>query len=106
MTILALVASALVGYAFYACDCTTLHTSISTAIFAILLVLSWGISFKQYPRTSTLIRITSFILLLAALAIDIILIALNVSNPTFIITNGLLAVVAALICYSIYQSKQ
>ena len=65
-----------------------------------------GLSVKEYPRTSILLKVTSFIFLIAALVLDIILIALAVSQSTFIIANGLFAVVAALIYYNLYNTKQ
>lgn len=106
MTILALAASALVGYAFYASGCTTLHTVVSTVLFAIFLEMGLGLSVKEDPRTSILLKVTSFIFLIAALVLDIILIALAVSQSTFIIANGLFAVVAALVFYNLYNTKQ
>ncbi|MBO7189730.1 MAG: hypothetical protein J6V55_04005 [Alistipes sp.] len=106
MTILALVASALVGYAFYYAGCTTLHTVVSTVLFAIFLEMGLGLYVENYPRTSILLKVTSFVFLVAFLVLDIILIAVKVSNPTFIITNGLIAVIATLICYKLYQAKQ
>lgn len=106
MTILALAASALVGYAFHASGCAPLYTGISTALFAAFLVTGMGISFEEYPRTSMLIKVTCFTLLVLTFVLDLILIACEVSNPTFIIINGLLAIVALAICYMLYQSKQ
>lgn len=106
MTILALAASALVGYAFHASGCDALQTSISTILFAIFLVMGMGVSFEQYPRTTMLVKVTCIVLLVVALMLDIALIAFEVSAPTFVITNGLLAIGAAAICYSLIQSKQ
>lgn len=106
MTILALVASALVGYAFYISGCSALQIGVSTALFAIFLEIGIGISIERYPRTSILLKVTSLIFLIAALVLDIILIALAVSQSTFIIANGLFAVVAALVFYNLYNTKQ
>lgn len=106
MTILALAASALVGYAFYASGCAAIYTSISTSLFAIFLVTGMGISIEESPRSSTLIKVTCFTMLVLTLILDLILIACHVSNPTFIITNGLIAIVAMTICYMLYKSNQ
>jgi hypothetical protein len=106
MTILALVASALVGYAFHSSGCEVLHTVISTVLFAIFMVVGMGISLEQYPRSSMLIKVTCFVIMILTLILDIILIAFKVSDPTFVITNGLLAVAAFALCYMLYQSKQ
>ena len=106
MTILALAASALVGYAFHASGCDALQTSLSTILFALFLVMGMGVSFEQYHRTSTLVKVTCFALLVVTMLIDIALIAFEVSVPAFVITNGLIAIGAAAVCYMLYQSKQ
>lgn len=106
MTVLAMLASALVGYAFYASGCDTLQTIVSTIMFAIYIVTGMGLSVEQYPRTSMLIKVTAFTLLVITLIADIILIVAEASEPTFIIVNGIVLVIALALGYMLYNSKQ
>lgn len=106
MGILALIATAIVGYAFYASGCNALQISISTLMFAIYIISGMSLSVEQYPRSSMLIKVTAFTMLVITLIADIILIAADANESVFIIINGLLLVIALSLGYMLYNSKQ
>lgn len=106
MGILALLATAIVGYAFYAAGCNALQTTISTLMFAVYIITGMSLKVEAYPRTSVLIKVTAFTFLAFTLIADIILIALDANGPLFVIINGVILVVALALGYMLYNSKQ
>lgn len=106
MTLLAVAASALIGYTFYASGCSTLQIWVCTLIVALLLVTGMGLSLAGYPRSTMLLKVSAFVMLLVSLILNVILIATEVAPTGFIITNGLFVVVTLALGYLLCQSKQ
>ena len=106
MTILALLASALVVYVLFSQDCTALQISVYSLLFALFAVTGMGISIKDYPRSTILLKTASFVFLAIVLVLDTVLIKANASSTAFVLTNGIMAIVALATGYIIFNSKQ
>lgn len=107
-TIIAIAVSALIAYGLY-----NFHNgenqmllSIGSFVFlSVTLALSIGVNFEQ-SRTTTNIRVVSGIFFAVALISNLIFNFLGYSQPSYIITNGILLLIYVLIAYSINRAKQ
>ena len=80
--------------------------SLGSFIFlATTLVITIGVNFEQ-SRTTTNIRVVSGIFFVIALASNLIFSFFTFSTPSYVITNGILLLIFALIAYSINKAKQ
>ena len=73
--------------------------------FAITLLFSLAITFK-FPRTTTLIRTVSFIFFFLALVSNLIFYFTSFNQDAYIIINGILLLIYALIIYTVQKAKQ
>ena len=73
--------------------------------FAITLLFSLAITFK-FPRTTTLIRTVSFIFFFLALVSNQIFYFTSFNQDAYIIINGILLLIYALIIYTVQKAKQ
>ena len=100
--------SGLISYGFYNFHSSEnkLFLSIGSFIFlSITLALSIGINF-ELSRTITNIIVVSGIFFTIALISNLIFILFDFTEPSFLITNGILLFIYVLIVESIYISKQ
>jgi len=72
---------------------------------SVTLALSIGVNFER-SRTTTNIRVVSGIFFAVALISNLIFNFLSFSEPSYIITNGILLLIYILIAYSINRAKQ
>lgn len=107
-TIIAIAVSGLIAYGFFAFN-TSEHKVLLIAgsfiFLTITLVLTIGITF-QLPRTTTMVRTVSGIFFTIALLSNIIFSFTNFSKALYVIVNGVLFLVFALIAYSVGKAKQ
>ncbi len=107
-TIIAIAVSALIAYGLYSFHDGENQILLSVGSFVFLsvtLVLSIGVNFEQ-SRTTTNIRVVSGIFFAIALISNLIFNFLSFSEPSYIITNGILLLIYVLIAYSINRAKQ
>ena len=107
-TIIAISASILIAYGLYSFNESENKILLSLGSFvflAITLVITIGVSFEQ-SRTTTNIRVVSGIFFAIALISNLIFNFLSFTEPSYIITNGILILIYILITYSINSAKQ
>jgi hypothetical protein len=107
-TIIAIALSALIAYGLYSFHDSENKILLSLGSFVFLvttLVIAIGVNFEQ-PRTTTNIRVVSGIFFVIALASNLIFSFFTFSTPSYLITNGILLLIFALIAYSINKAKQ
>lgn len=107
-TIIALAVSLLIAYGFYSFHDSENKLLLSLGSFVFLsvtLTLSLAVNFEQ-SRTTTNIRVVSVIFFIVALISNLIFSFLIFSEPSYIITNGILLLIYVLIAYSINRAKQ
>lgn len=107
-TIIAIAVSGLIAYGLYNFHVGENQILLSVGSFVFLsvtLALSIGVSFEQ-SRTTTNIRVVSGIFFVIALISNLIFNFLSFSEPSYIITNGMLLLIYVLIAYSINRAKQ
>ena len=107
LSCIALVVSGLVFYGIYEVNSDKLIFPITaTVVSAILLVLTMGISFKDYPRSTVMMKISTGIFWTIALVMNILFVVYDASNVVLIIANALLLSIGASLVYGISKSKQ
>jgi hypothetical protein len=107
-TIIAIAVSALIAYGLYHFHngVNQMLLSIGSFVFlSVTLALSIGVNFEQ-SRTTTNIRVVSGIFFAVALISNLIFNFLSFSEPSYVITNGILILIYVLIAYSINRAKQ
>lgn len=107
-TTLAMAISGLISYGFYNFHSSENKLFLSIGSFILLsitLALSIGINF-ELSRTITNIIVVSGIFFTIALISNLIFIFFDFTEPSFLITNGILLLIYVLIVESIYISKQ
>lgn len=107
-TLIAIAVSALIAYALYHFHNgeNQMLLCIGSFVFlSVTLVLSIGVNFEQ-SRTTTNIRVVSGIFFAVALISNLIFNFLSFSEPSYVITNGILILFYVLIAYSINRAKQ
>jgi hypothetical protein len=107
-TIIAIAVSALIAYGLYSFHNgeNQMLLSIGSFLFmSVTLALSIGVNF-EHSRTTTNIRVVSGIFFAVALISNLIFNFLSFSEPSYIITNGILLLIYILIAYSINSAKQ
>ena len=107
-TIIAIAVSALIAYGLYHFHNgeNQMLLSIGSFVFlSVTLALSISVNFEQ-PRTTTNIRVVSGIFFAVALISNLIFNFLSFSEPSYVITNGILILIYVLIAYSINRAKQ
>jgi len=107
-TIIAIAVSLLIAYGLYNFHDSENKILLSAGSFVFLataLVMTVGASF-ELPRTTTNIRVVSGIFFAVALISNLIFMFLSFSQPSYIITNGILLLIYVLITYSINRAKQ
>lgn len=107
-TIIAIAVSGLIAYGLYNFHDSENKILLSVGSFVFLsvtLALSIGVNFEQ-SRTTTNIRVVSGIFFAVALISNLIFNFLSFSEPSYIITNGILLLIYVLIAYSINRAKQ
>lgn len=107
-TIIAIAVSALIAYGLYNFHDGENKILLSVGSFVFLsvtLALSIGVNFGQ-SRTTANIRVVSVIFFVIALISNIVFNFLSFSEPSYIITNGILLLIYILIAYSINKAKQ
>lgn len=106
MMLLAILASALVGYILYSIDCSPLQMAVFSMMFAVFSICGASLSIDDYPRSSMLLKVTSFVFLVIVIILDTILVCVDAGNSVVIVSNGLLLIIALAIGYMLYNSKQ
>lgn len=107
-TAIAISVSALIAYGFYSfhkSDNNLFLTFGSFVFMLFTLIMSIGISFEQ-SRSTTNIRVVSGLFFFVGVISNLIFSFLNFSIPSYVIVNGILLLIFALIAYSIYRAKQ
>jgi len=107
-TIIAIAVSLLIAYGLYSFHDSENKILLSLGSFVFLattLVIAIGVNFEQ-SRTTTNIRVVSGIFFVIALASNLIFSFFTFSTPSYVITNGILLLIFALIAYSINKTKQ
>lgn len=109
-TIVACGLSALLAFTcFSICDIEELRillTVVSFIMFLSFAVPSLGIKVESYPRTSTLLKVTSIIFWSIGIIANLIFSFYDFNKSAFIIINGILLLVFILIYSSLYKAKQ
>ena len=106
-TIIAIAVSALIAYGLYHFHngVNQMLLSIGSFVFlSVTLALSIGVNFEQ-SRTTTNIRVVSGIFFAVALISNLIFNFLSFSEPSYVITNGILILIYVLIVYSINKAN-
>ncbi len=103
---IALLAGALIGYAFYAAGAGTLQVAVSGILCTLFLVAGMSLSVEGFPRTTILVRTATLVFFFAFLLLNILLTVVHIGQSAYIIINGLLTLAAAVIVYLILRSKQ
>ena len=102
--------SALLAFACYSiCDIEELRillTVVSFIMFLSFTVPSLGIKVETYPRTSTLLKVTSITFWSISIITNLIFSFCDFNKPVFIIINSGLLLVFILIYSSLYKAKQ
>lgn len=107
-TTMAIAVSLLIAYGLYSFHNSENKILLSAGSFVFLattLVFTIGTSF-QLPRTTTNVRVVSWIFFVVALISNLIFTFINFSIPSYIIINGILLLAFILIAYSINKVKQ
>ncbi len=107
-SVIALAISFLIVYGFCSLDSNTNRILVGAGGFIFLsatLVMMIGITF-EYPRTALNLKIVSGIFFVLALLSNLIFSLLNLSYVSYVITNGIILLVFALIARTIYLLKQ
>jgi hypothetical protein len=107
-TIIAIAVSALIAYGFYTFHDSENKILLSAGSFIFLsltLVLSIGVNFDQ-SRTTANNRVVSGVFFGIAFISNFIFNFLSFSEASYIIINGILLLIYALIIYSIARAKQ
>jgi hypothetical protein len=102
-TIIALAVSILIAYGFYSFQNSENKILFSVGSFVFLtitLVMTIGVRFRQI-RTTTNIKVVSFIFFIIGLISNIVFSYIMFSVPVYLITFGILLLLFALITYSI-----
>jgi hypothetical protein len=107
-TIIAIAVSLLIAYGLYSFHDSENKMLLSLGSFIFLatsLIITIGVNFEQ-SRTTTNVRIVSGIFFVIAFASNLIFSFFTFSTPSYVITNGMLILIFALIAYSINKAKQ
>ena len=106
LLLIALIVSGLAFYAFHA-NTENLLFSLGSAL-SCLIYLSAAIAFSlpDTPRAGSMVKVTSSIFAVVVLLLNLFFIAKNVSNVTFVVTNGILLCLWAGLVYGISRARQ
>lgn len=106
--IIAVAISILLAYACYEiCDYEHIQGVITIGAFltiSIPLVLALGVS-SQQERSSVMLKTLSWVFLLIEMVSNVVFVFFDFSIPVYIIVNGLILLIFALIYNSIYRTK-
>ena len=107
-SVVAVVISALLAYACYEiCKYESVQTLAAIGSFLTIatpLMCAIGVEIKA-ERTSVVLKVLSWVVLLAEVVTNGIFICFDFSNPAYIIVNGLILVLYLLIYSSIYKKQ-
>ncbi len=106
-TLIALLISALIAYAFYAYSPEEMKIMVTIGGFicvASTLVCAMGIQLEE--GTSANMRITAVLGFIVLLISNIVCAASGVTTPVYVITNGIILLLFILLVYLIVRSKQ
>ena len=107
-SLIAVAISALLAYACYEiCDYDRVQWVITIGAFltlGITSVFSLGITLEQV-RTSTMLKALAWVILIVELITNGIFVFFDFSVPVYVIINGLILLIFALIYNSIYRTK-
>lgn len=102
--------SALLTFICYSiCDSEevrTLLTASSFTVFTLLSIPALGIKIKEFPRTSTLLKVTSLTFWSVSVIVNLIFSFFDFNKPAFIIINGFILLIFFLTYSSLYKAKQ
>ena len=107
-SLIAVAISALLAYACYEiCDYERLKWVIAAGVFVsigIPMMLALGVSSKQ-ERSSVMLKTLSWVVILIETISNSVFVFFDFSIPVYIIVNGLILLIFALIYNSIYRTK-
>ncbi|MDL2231687.1 hypothetical protein LJB85_03000 [Porphyromonadaceae bacterium OttesenSCG-928-L07] len=107
LLVVSLLLCGLIFYAFYAsCGGNLLYSIGSACVAAITLVPTMSMAIKGAPRSTTVIKVVSGIFGPVMLVMNILFAISHISTSVFIIINGVLLCIWAIIVYSIGKTKQ
>lgn len=107
LSCIAVVVSGLVFYGLYEMNPDKLiFPIVATVVSLILLVFTMGVSFSDYPRSTTMAKTATGFFWFLTLITNILFVVFDAANVVFIITNALLLAIWVSIAYGIFKSKQ
>ncbi len=105
LTIIALAFSGLVFYGFYAMQSTLLLSLFSSISFAIYFVGLFAFSYVDAPRNTVLLKVSSAVLAISSLIVNIIFAFVNAALPLIVIVNSLCVIIWLALLYAFGQKK-
>lgn len=106
LAVLALIIGGLISYGFFAVADSTLFALVGGIAITLFMVISFGVGIVDCPRGSVMFKTLAGFLSGTLIITNSIFIALNVPEPVFIITNGLISTLGIIGLYLIYKSQQ
>ena len=105
LTVVALLAGALIVYGFCAAGAPLLQTTVSGVVCTAFLVVGMALSVEGQPRATLLVKSVALTLFLLLLIFNIVLTGLNVGQTPYIIVNSVLTLAAATVVYLIIRAE-
>lgn len=105
MTLLSLIAGALIGYSFRVLDCSVLLSVIAGVEAGILLVFGTAVSVDGYPRSSMMLKTAALTFFVVLLSVNVLLGAFAAGQHAIIIINGLILLLAIVTLYKVASSR-
>lgn len=106
---IAIAISALIAYGCYSlyeeAQYNILFVIVTFLFLAVTSIFSIGVS-SEYPRTSVMVKTTSWVFFFIGIALAIGFALMGFSKPALIITNGVILLIYILIINSIWKTKQ
>ena len=104
LTVVALLAGALIVYGFCAAGAPLLQTTVSGVVCTAFLVVGMALSVER-QRATLLVKSVALTLFLLLLILNIVLTGLNVGQTLYIIVNSVLTLAAATVVYLIIRAE-
>ena len=105
MMALSVLVAALIYYIYYSLGVEIFLAISNSFIPSIFVVLTFAIRITNNERANMLVKVFSGLSAFTFIIVDIIMTSIQTSQPTYIIINGVLLIIVALILYSLTKAK-
>lgn len=106
LLLLALALSGLAFYGFHSCTDNLLFSLGSALLCLVYLSAAMAFYTKESPRSGAMVKLVSGIFTGVVLLLNVFFVWKNVSDVTYIVTNGILLCVWAVTVYGIGRARQ